>query len=190
MELWWIDRRNNSIKVLLGDEIMSGNTLYIKDNFFSAGQTAVMDEERQLVGSLDLHSMFSSKVSYQPLQSKNLYTAHFTVFSMKWVIELNNQDIGLLRSKLTLFSQKYLYESFGKGTFRIESQAFSKEYSVYNDREELVATFKKINGWFESSAFRLENVTEELTNAELILAIMGVNQIQRKKKARNAGAGN
>lgn len=167
---------------------MSEKVLYLKDNFFSTGQTPVMNEARELVGTLYLHTMFTSKVTYNPIQSPNVYNGHFTLFSTKWVIEMNEHEIGILRSKISFFNQKYSYEAYNKRSYRIESQVFSREYTIFNDKGDCVASFQKINSWFESSAFKLENYDGELTNAELILAIMGVNQIQKKRRASRSHA--
>jgi hypothetical protein len=51
-----------------------------------------------------------------------------------------------------------------------------------------VATFKKVNGFFQASAYELKHNSNHLLTEELIAVVMGVNAIE-KRNSSSAGAG-
>lgn len=160
---------------------MKNETLYFNENFFSAGKTDIFNEAKEKVGELDLKGMFSSGVDVLDLQGNIIASGKFPFLSSKWKISNHATDeIGSLRGRFSLFSQKYEYDAYGRNTFLIKSGAFSKLYEIFIDETTIVCKFEKISGFFSSPAFRLESFTEELSPEELILIVMGVNAIQRR----------
>ncbi|MEH6938736.1 hypothetical protein V7056_12875 [Bacillus sp. JJ664] len=165
---------------------MKNETLYFNENFFSTGITDIYNESKEIVGKLDLKSMFSSGVDVLDLHGNIVASGKFPFLSSKWKISnQSSQEIGSLRGRFSFFSKKYEYDAYGKYTFQIKSEAFSKLYEVFKDETTLVCKFEKINGFFSSPAFRLESFKSELSSEELILLVMGVYAIQRRN---NSGA--
>ena len=96
---------------------------------------------------------------------------------------------GILRARFSFFSKRYEYLSNEHGLFRIESEAFSRHYELYNEQKEKAAEFDKINGFLASPAFRLQNQSP-MEDEELIAVVMGVSNIQkRRSNSANAAAG-
>lgn len=163
---------------------MKNETLYFNENFFSAGITDIYNEEKEKVGSLDLKGMFSSGVDVLDLHGNIVASGKFPFLSSKW--KITNQDteeIGSLKGKFSLFSKKYEYEAYGRNTYYIKSEAFSKLYEIFIDETTIVCKFEKISGFFSSPAFRLQIFTDELSPEELITIVMGVNAIQSRNKS-------
>ncbi|WP_035177519.1 hypothetical protein [Alkalihalobacterium bogoriense] len=161
-----------------------GNELFFKDNFFSAGLTDIYNEKKEKIGSLDLKSAFSSKVDIVNLEGEMITSGFFPVFSAKWkVVDYNENELGVLRQRMTFFSKKFEYLTKNQVCYTIHSEAFSKEYEINNQKGEVVAHFKRINGFFESPAFKLVNSSEVLTNEELITVVMGVNMITKRNNS-------
>lgn len=161
-----------------------GNQLFFKDNFFSAGLTDIYNEKKEKIGSLDLKSAFSSKVDIVNLEGEMLTRGFFPVFSTKWkVVDNNENELGTLRQRVSFFSKKYEYITKNQVCYTIHSEALSKEYKINNQKGEVVAHFKRINGFFASPAFELLNSSEILTNEELITVVMGVNMITKRNNS-------
>jgi hypothetical protein len=52
-----------------------------------------------------------------------------------------------------------------------------------------VASFKKVNGFFQSAAFELTNLSDSLLTEELIAVVMGVNEIEKRRRNASANGG-
>lgn len=160
--------------------------LYVRDNFFNSGVTEIMDDSQKIVGSLDLKSTFGSSLSVYDAEEKLVYSGKFPFFSRKWIVtDGNGDEVGVLCQRMAFFSKRYEYEAYGKGVFVITSPAFSKEYEVCSETGEPAAQFDKINSWFSSDAYRLNNHSDILDSYELIAVIMGMHAIQ--KMNQNSG---
>ncbi len=158
--------------------------LYFRDNFFSAGQTDILNEQQEDAGMLDLKDAFGSSIDvYGPGRSL-MYSGAFRTFSNKWRIrDARGHEAGVLRSRFAFFTKKYTYETLDGGSYSITSPAFSKAYEVFNASGQCVAKFAKVNGWFASGAFELDNQSEELNDYELACVIMGMHNIQKRQQA-------
>lgn len=118
-----------------------------------------------------------------------LVTGKFPFFSSKWrVTDRSDREIGLLKQKFSFASKKFEYTAHGRGTFQIFSGAFSREYDITTIDEEVIATFKKISGFFSSPAFQLINHSSTLENEELVAVVMGVNMIIKRNEAAASSA--
>jgi hypothetical protein len=163
--------------------------VYFQDNFFSAGRTDIFNGSKEKVGELDLKSMFSSGVEVLDLNGSVKVSGKFPFFGLKWrIYDSHEQEIGALKQKLSFFSKKYEYDANGRGTYFIKSEAFSKQYDIYQDETTIVAKFEKVSGFFASPAFQLSNHSDQLTTEELIAVVMGVNAIQRRNNSNSASA--
>ncbi|MGG3466173.1 hypothetical protein ABES02_01095 [Neobacillus pocheonensis] len=173
---------------------MNDQTLYFKDNFFSAGRTEIFNSSKEKVGELDLKSAFSSSIDVLNLNENIVVTGKFTFFSNKWrIYNANEEEIGVLKEKLTFLSKKYEYDAYGRGVFHIKSEPFSREYEIMDELSNTVGKFEKVSGFFSSPAFQLSNFIEKVTNEELIAVVMGINAIHKRRNASaaaNSGGGN
>lgn len=171
---------------------MSEQSLYFKDNFFSAGTTEIFNSSKEKVGELDLKSAFSSGIDVLNKDGKRVVSGKFALFSNKWKIYNGTEDeIGILRQQLTFFAKKYEYSTYGRGVYLIESELFSRQYEIFDEQSNQIASFEKVSGFFSSPAFQLINSSERVSNEELIAVVMGVNAIQkRRSNAAAGGAGN
>ena len=168
---------------------MNNTTVYFTDNFFSAGLTTIYNENKQEIGSLNLNSMFTSSVDVLDQNDQVVVKGRFPFFSRKWSItDHNDHEIGRLKQRLSFFSKSYEYEAYGRGIFVIHSEAFSKDYEISSEDEEVIATFRRISGFFTSPAFQLTNHSKQLENEELIAIVMGVNMIRKRNSAAAANS--
>ncbi|MDC3416656.1 hypothetical protein [Aquibacillus salsiterrae] len=169
-----------------------GDSIYFTDNFFSAGITEIYDSGQEKVGSLDLKSAFSSSVDILDLEGNIMMKGHFPFLSRGWVVKnASDQEIGKLKQRFSFFTKKFVYQSYLHGDFEIQSEPFSKEYTILDSQQSVIAEFKKISGFFQSSAFELTNHSSVLTNEELIAIVMGVSMVIKRNSsaAANGGAG-
>ncbi|MFC0270782.1 hypothetical protein ACFFIX_04860 [Metabacillus herbersteinensis] len=159
-------------------------TVYFKDTFFSTGITEIFNGNKEKIGELDHKGAFSSSIAIFDQTGALAVSGKFTFFSRHWVvIDDQELELGILKNKLSFFTKKFEYKTHGRGTYRIESPAFSKEYEIFDKNEELVATFQKTNGFFASPAFQLTNKSSSLSTNELIAVVMGINSIQKAQSA-------
>ncbi|WP_404452076.1 hypothetical protein LG329_17255 [Virgibacillus necropolis] len=166
-----------------------GESIYFTDNFFSAGKTEIYNGNQEEIGSLDLKSAFSSGVDILDREGNIVVKGSFRFLSSKWnVKDQNEQEIGKLKKRLSLFSKKYVYHSYHHGDYEINSEAFSKEYNILDQDGNTVATFKKVSGFFRSPAFELNNHSSKLSTEELVAVVMGVNMIIKRNNNNAAGA--
>jgi hypothetical protein len=158
--------------------------LYFRNNFFNAGVTEIMNDQGERVGHLDLKSTFGSAIDVYGPNSEMLCSGGFPFFSGKWrVTGANGEQLGIVRSRMTFFKKKYTYETDGRGSYDIQSPAFSKEYEVNNESGDIVARFEQINGWLSPGAFQLNNNCESLDTYELVAVVMGMRAIQAAHSA-------
>ncbi|MDQ0269451.1 hypothetical protein [Cytobacillus purgationiresistens] len=162
-------------------------TIYFQDNFFSSGLTDIHNKDYIKVGLLDLKTAFSRKVSVLDLESKETMKGMFLHFlSRKWrVVDPHGTEQGLVQQKLFTFSKAFDYHKANGQHYRIESPIFSREYTIYDDTDQIIARFYRVSSFLSVPAFKLENHSNSLNTAELIIVIMGVNAIQ---KNNNNGA--
>jgi uncharacterized protein YxjI len=172
---------------------MNNKSLYFTDNFFSAGKTEIFNSSKEKVGELDLKSAFSSSIDVLDKDGNLVVSGRFTFFSNKWrILDGNQQEIGILKQKLTFLSRKYEYDSYGRGTYIIESEPCSREYEIFDEHSSQIAKFEKVSGFFSSSAYQLSTYHEKVSPEELIAVVMGINAIQKRRRsnaAANGGAG-
>ncbi|ANC77271.1 hypothetical protein ABE65_010835 [Fictibacillus phosphorivorans] len=162
--------------------------VYFEDTFFSSGKTDIYNAEHQKQGVLDLRSAFSSGVSIEDASGRLIVEGNFPFLSGKWVVKQSDgRELGVVKSSFALFSKKYHYIT-NVQNYEIEAPAFSKEYTVFDENKEEVATFKKVNGFFQASAYELKHTSDRLLTEELIAVVMGVNAIEKRKRS-SAGAG-
>lgn len=162
--------------------------LYFSDNFFSAGLTDIYNEKQEIVGQLNLKSIFSSSLEVLNESHEPVATGRFAFFTNRWIVEDGHgRELGILRPRFSFFSKRYEYRSHEHGTFRIHSEAFSRHYEIFNEKKEKVAEFDKISGIFSAPAFRLQNWAP-IRNEEWIAVVMGVSMIQRRISSQAANA--
>jgi uncharacterized protein YxjI len=158
--------------------------LIFRDNFFSAGQTEIVDEHSQPMGELDLKSSFGSSVDVYGSDGRLACAGKFRRFSNKWEVAAGDgRLLGTVRYRMSFFDKKFEYDAGARGIFRITSPAFSREYTIQNHMGREVARFGRISGWFSSGAYALENLSDELESYELIAVVMGVHSIQKRHQS-------
>ncbi|AOZ93816.1 hypothetical protein [Paenibacillus crassostreae] len=157
--------------------------LYFKDNFFSSGESDIMNTAGEVIGRIDLKSAFSSSLDVYVSSGQLACTGKFRMLLNKWVIaDRRDIQLGVLSRRMSFLKKKYEYETDNRGIFEITSPAFSKEYIIQKSNGENVASFSRINNWLQSGAFRLCNDAKELDSYELVAVVMGVHEIQKRDK--------
>jgi uncharacterized protein YxjI len=163
---------------------MQPSEIYFTDNFFSAGITDIFNEQKDIIGALDLKSAFSSSVDVIDQSGKVVVKGRFPLFSRKWIVSDNAEhELGALKQRFSFFTKKYEYDTKQRGVYHIQSEALSREYCILNSQEEIIATFKRTNGIFASPTYCLTNHFEQISNEELIAVVMGVNMIRKRNNA-------
>ena len=162
--------------------------VYFKDTFFSSGRTDIYNAEQQKRGVLDLKSAFSSGVSIENETGRVVVEGSFPFMSGKWIVKQSDgKELGVVKSAFAFFSKRYRYITNGH-TYEIEAPAFSKEYTIFDESKSEIATFNKVNGFFQAPAYELKNNSDALLTEELIAVVMGVNAIEKRNQS-SAGAG-
>ena len=165
--------------------------LYFRDNFFSSGETPIMNAAGEQAGMLDLRSMFSASLTVYGPSGELRVTGSFRFFSGKWeVADASQSLLGVLRSRLSFFSKRFEYDAGERGIYTIESPAFSRSYAIIDHAGIEVASFDKTSGWLESGAFCLNNRAKLLDCYELIAVVMGMHSIQKRNNNAAAASAN
>jgi uncharacterized protein YxjI len=161
---------------------MIQQNVWFKDNFLSSGSTEIWDRDEQVIGELNLLSMFNSGIQVLDLQGQILTIGKFPFFSNKWIVmDGSENEIGRLSARFTLFSKKYEYQSLAGGVFEIHGQAFSSEYDILDAQGQVAARFAKVSGFFSAAAYQLSNDTS-LPTEEWIAVVMGVHALQQRQQ--------
>ncbi|WP_440116926.1 hypothetical protein [Paenibacillus sp. QZ-Y1] len=157
--------------------------LYFRDNFFNAGYTEIMNPNQEQAGHLDLKSAFGS--SLDVFDNAGLAcSAKFRMLSNRWdITSADGRDLGVLRARISFFSKKYEYDAGSRGVYDVSAPAFSQEYEITGNGGEIVASFRRTSGWFNSGAFVLDNQSEQLDTYELIAVVMGVHAINKRRNS-------
>ncbi|WP_064093309.1 hypothetical protein [Rossellomorea aquimaris] len=154
--------------------------LFFSDNFFSAGKTDIYNGQKEIVGELDLQSALSSSLQVLDAEGRKMVGGKFTFFGNKWIISNEeSEELGYLKMNLSFFTKKYQYITNHRGNYSIESEMFSKQYDIYDEVKNIIATFHKVSGFFSTPAFQLLNHSHSLSSFELIGIVMGINAIQK-----------
>lgn len=165
-------------------------TLYFSDNFFSSGRTDIYNSDKERVGELDLKSAFSASMDILNNEGRIMASGKFPFLGNRWIVSgKEGEEMGELRQKWSFFRKRFQYHSFGKGTFSIESEAFSKDYTVLDEQGAVICSFERVSGFFSSPAYKLENYSSTLGNQELVAVVMGVNAIQKRNNAAASSNG-
>lgn len=158
--------------------------LYFRDNLFNSGRTEILSENQDVLGEVDLRSSFGSGLDIYNAKGLLMYSGKFPLLSNKWLVSnAGNEEIGRVCWRFAFFANKFEYEAFDKGIFEIKSEAFSRNYEIFDEREKLVASFQQVNGWFSGKAYCLENYSDELDSYELIAVILGMHAIQKRQSS-------
>ncbi|MFD2615412.1 hypothetical protein [Paenibacillus gansuensis] len=157
--------------------------LYFRDNFFSSGVTEILDEEQRAAGTLDLKSAFGSSIAVYGPGGELRAGGKFGTLSSKWrVYGSSEEELGIVKARMSLFSKKFEYDAGHRGLYEIVSPAFSRTYEILDDQGRVAAIMDRIDSWFASAAFCLENQSDMLDTYELVSVIMGVNAIQKRRQ--------
>lgn len=158
--------------------------LFFKDNFFNSGKTEILSEKQETLGEVDLRSAFGSGLDIYNANGELMFSGKFPLLSNKWYITNAKEDeVGRVSSRFAFFAKKFEYEAFGKGLFEIKSEAFSREYEIYDESGTSIASFHQVNGWFSADAYCLDNHTDQLDSYELVAVIMGMHEIQKRHRS-------
>ncbi|WP_077298439.1 hypothetical protein [Virgibacillus pantothenticus] len=166
------------------------NKIYIEDNFFSAGRTAIRNHQNEKIGDLDLKTAFSSSINVYDSQGTRLAEGKFkSFFSSQWVvIDATAEIIGTLKANWFSFKKEYTYTVKNGHEYTITSPVFSKTFTMTDEQErEIVASFTRVSNFFSSPAYELINHTDRLSMEEFIVVVMGVNAIEKSKAAASSG---
>lgn len=156
--------------------------LYFKDNFFSAGTSAIMNAAGESLGTIDLKSGFGSSLDIYDQTGVKVCGGKFPFLSGKWHISLGEDVIlGVVRMRLSFFSKKFEYDARDRGLYEITAPAFTNEYSVQDSSGQTVATFNRTSSWLQSGAFCLHNHCTQLDSYELVAVVMGIHAIQKQQ---------
>ena len=167
---------------------MDNQTLYFSNTFFSTGQTDILNEAKEKVGVLDLKSAFTSGVDVLDEKGNVLISGKFPFMRSKWfVTDHSGREIGILKGKFALLVKKYEYAAHNRGVYLIDSEPFSRSYSIY-EHENLVGTFKKINGMFSTTKYQLRTSNNKISNFEWVAVVMGLHAIEQRKKSATANS--
>ncbi|KIL51047.1 hypothetical protein [Jeotgalibacillus campisalis] len=163
--------------------------VYFSDQFFSAGRKDIWNESKEKIGVLDLKSAFTSGVNVENAEGELMVEGGFPFLSGKWLVkQRDGTELGEVKGNFSWFSKSYRYTA-DRGHFEIESPAFSREYRMVDENGEEAATFKKVNGFFQAPAYELVNKSTILLTDELIAVVMGVNAIEKRRKAAASSGG-
>lgn len=169
---------------------MDNRTLYFNDNFFSSGKTVIYDENKTQVGELDLKSAFSSSVDVLNQTGSISVSGKFRTLRNRWVVtDYHQNELGELRQRFAFFSKKYEYNAGERGVYEIKSEAFSRQYEIFDSQSKLVAKFERVSGFFSSAAYRLSSYEESMPALEWIVVVMGVNAIIKRNNSAAANSG-
>jgi uncharacterized protein YxjI len=168
--------------------ITMGGPLYFKDNFFNSGKTEILSGNQEVLGEIDLRSAFGSGLDIYDASGTLMFSGKFPLLSSKWIItNVSEEEVGRVRSRFAFFAKKFEYEAFGRGVFEIKSEAFSREFEVFDESGTIIASFQRVNGWFSVDAYCLDNRSDVLDSFELVAVIMGMHEIQKRhRSAANA----
>ncbi|WP_135553914.1 hypothetical protein [Paenibacillus cymbidii] len=157
--------------------------LYFRDNFFNAGLTDIRNDAGEPVGQVDLRSAFGSALDIYGRGGNRLYGGQFPLLSNRWtVMDGAGEECGELRQRMSFFSKHYEYDAYGRGVYEITSPAFSGEYEVTAENGMLAASFRKVSGWLEPSAYCLDNRTSAVDSFEWIAVVLGMHEIQKRRR--------
>ncbi|MGE8079966.1 hypothetical protein [Peribacillus loiseleuriae] len=73
--------------------------------------------------------------------------------------------------------------------YEIKSEAFSRQYEIYDSQSKLLAKFEKVSGFFSSAAYRLSSYETSMPAWEWIAVVMGVNAIIKRNNSAAANSG-
>jgi hypothetical protein len=106
---------------------------------------------------------------------------------MKWLVfGPTDEQLGILKGNTFSFRKTFMYTTEGH-TYKIFSPSFSRDFTITNEKEMGVATFKLTNHVLSvKNAFEICNMTDELKTEEIIMIVMGINAIwERRTKGRS-----
>ncbi|WP_051314642.1 hypothetical protein [Alteribacter aurantiacus] len=163
-------------------------TMHVSDNFFSAGETTIYNEDKKEIGSLDLQSAFNSNVNILNIDGEVLVKARFPAFSNKWtIVDYADRELGVLKQNFTFFSKKFEYLTSERGSYTVVGEAFSTEFEIKADGSDaIVGHFKRESGFFSSPSYEVKNLSDNLSDEEMLALVMGVNMLLKRKR-RNSG---
>ncbi|MGG3640350.1 hypothetical protein ABES38_03065 [Bacillus gobiensis] len=156
---------------------------YFSDNLFSAAITEIYNENKETTGYLDLKNVFTSTLSVMDAEQQELVKGKMGFFAHWTVSDANDNKLGMLKQKFTLFSKKYHYfKPNGEIKYSIESEALSKEYDILDDKGTLAAKFERVSHFFSSPAYKLHVINDGCLE-EMIAIVMGVGKMQNQNAA-------
>lgn len=153
--------------------------LYFKDTFFSAGESAILDEAGESVGMMDLHGLARAKIDIYGPEGELRYLAKLMPFLLWWkVMNPAKEELGMLTLQAALLKRKFKYDAGERGMYTIEAPAFTKEFVVTYEGAEVASLIKTNNFWSYSDAYWLHNESK-LDAYEWVAVAMGVNTLLR-----------
>ncbi|MEN2768764.1 hypothetical protein [Ornithinibacillus xuwenensis] len=163
--------------------------IYFNDNFFSSGRTVIYNTDKEKIGELDLKSAFSTSVDILDVDGNLTLRGFFPFLSNKWsIVDVNEVSKGILKTRFALFKKLFEYVTRNGEGYLIESEAFSKQFTVTDSNKRLICEFRRVDGFFQSPAYRLTNYSDIVPAMEWVAVVMGVHAIQKRRN--NSAAAN
>ncbi|NBD23342.1 hypothetical protein [Paenibacillus glycinis] len=157
--------------------------LYFRDNFFNAGVTEIVNEEKEHAGEVDLRSLFGSGLDVYDGGGRKAYSGGFPLLSGKWSVSgPSGDECGVLRARMSFLTKRFEYEAYGRGEYEITAGAFSREYQITEADGSMAASFSRVNGFFEASAYCLDNYADAVDAYEWVAVILGMHEIQKRRR--------
>ncbi len=124
--------------------------LCFREKAFNGGRIEIVNEHEEPVGVIGLLSVFRSSMAVFGRDGDGpLFGGKFRMLSHKWVVtDASGEECGMLKCQWLSLFERYEYDRYGVGGFKIKASLFSRKYEIRNDKGELVVSFQKVNaGW-------------------------------------------
>ena len=157
--------------------------LCFRGKAFNGGRIEIVNEHEEPVGVIGLLGLFRSSMAVFGRDGDGpLFGGKFRMLSHKWAVtDASGEECGMLKCQWLSLFERYEYDRYGVGGFKIKASLFSRKYEIRNDKGELVVSFQKVNRWLESPAFRLTVHRRWIIDGyEWVVVVMGINEIQKR----------
>ncbi|KMK75277.1 hypothetical protein [Alkalihalobacillus pseudalcaliphilus] len=161
------------------------HVVYFREKFFSRGITEILDKDNHKIGYLELKSGFRTRASILDENQREMMRGELKGFTSKWLMEdYQGQELGYVKQNYWSWNKKYHYnKAQDDQAYLFQAPVFSEAYQIQDGDGQVVGEVKRVSFFFSAPAYELTNRSLELSTEELILAITGVNALNRMYNA-------
>ncbi|ENH97551.1 hypothetical protein J416_06053 [Gracilibacillus halophilus YIM-C55.5] len=146
-------------------------------DFSSSKNTPITDEKNESLGFLHVNNRSLTEAIITDVNGVELASSQFHFWKQRWHIKEGDEQTSSIKKKWISIGEKYRYIT-RQSDFVITSSPYSKEYTIVDVQDVVIANFVKLSPFDTSVTYQIYYEHDTIDWEELVLIVVGIEKYQ------------